>query len=148
MGRARYPGLWRVLDREANRLDHVVWCDVTNRGYTVVEVTPSAVSSQWWFVHPYDDDPAGAADLAASFTVEHSAWPPDLRPSIPAPRDPPRPGLPAGLPPRPGDLARIRRRRRVRIGAKALGTAAAVVATVGAIIGAAARGFGWRRRPW
>jgi alkaline phosphatase D len=129
MGQARYPGAWRLLDRAANRLDHVRWADVTHRGYAVVELTPEDVTATWWFVHPYADDPGGDAVAAASYRTQRSAWPPDLEPvdAAPVAADPSRPGLPEPLPPRPGDLARLRRRRWVRLGAEvaALGTAAA-----------------------
>ena len=32
MGRAHLPGMWRLLDRAANDLDHVRWAEVTERG--------------------------------------------------------------------------------------------------------------------
>jgi len=44
-----------------------------------------------------------------------------------------RPGLPADLPARPGDLGRIRRRRALRIGAKAVGTTIAAAVACGAL---------------
>lgn len=127
MGRARYPALWRVLDWSADKLDHVIWCDVTNRGYTILEITPSEVRSHWWFVHPYDEDPAAGAELAASFTTAHRQWPPELRTSSTSDVDPVRPGLPDALPERPDDLAHIRRRRRARLTAKAAGAVAVLV---------------------
>jgi hypothetical protein len=111
-------------------MDHVVWCDVTNRGYTVVDITPSAVSSHWWFVHPYDDDPAAGAELAAGFSVDRGGWPPRLEPDPSPAADPQRPGLPVDLPARPGDLGRLRRRRRRRIILKALAVAVGAVALV------------------
>jgi len=127
MGRARYPALWRVLDRAANALDHVAWCDVTNRGYTVVALTPESVRCDFWFVHPYADDPAGSAEHAAAFVVTADEWPPQLRTATAEPPvDPERPGIPGGLPPRPADLRRIRRHRNVRIAAKATAIVAAV----------------------
>ncbi|MET0577572.1 MAG: alkaline phosphatase D family protein [Ilumatobacteraceae bacterium] len=131
MGQARYPGLWRVLDREAHRLDHVVWCDVTNRGYTVVDVTPSAITSHWWFVHPYDEDPSAGAELAAGFRVDRERWPPRLAPTTSPSADPVRPGLPTALPARPDDLGRLRRRRRTRIVGKAVGLAVGAVVVCG-----------------
>jgi alkaline phosphatase D len=138
MGRARYPALWRVLDWAANHLDHVVWCDVTNRGYTIVEITPSEVRSHWWFVHPYDDDPAAAAKLAASFTTAHRDWPPGLETPSTRDADPVRPGLPEALPQRPDDLRSIRRRRLVRITAKAAGVIIVVVGSA-VLVGRAVR---------
>ena len=132
MGRAQYPGLWRLLDRAANSLDHVVWADVTHRGYAIVEVTPDEVRADFWFVHPYDHDPAGQADRAAGFMTQARDWPPRLvaASSVPPP-EPPRPGLPAGLPRRPNDLPKIRRHRRVRIATKATAAVAATAAAVG-----------------
>jgi alkaline phosphatase D len=119
MGRARYPALWRVLDRAATDLGHVVWSDVTNRGYTVVEITPDTVRSDHWFVRPYDDDPSAGARHAAGFTTAVDRWPPALATAPdPPPADPPRAGLPADLPPRPPELRRVRRRHRVRVASK------------------------------
>jgi hypothetical protein len=120
--------LWRFLDRAANSLDHVVWADVTHRGYGIVDITPDEVRVDVWFVHPYDQDPAAEAAWAAGFTTAASGWPPRfVAATTPPPRESARPDLPAGLPPRPGDLARIRRHRRVRIASKATAAAAAVV---------------------
>ncbi len=59
MGRAHLPGMWRLLDRAANDLDHVRWAEVTERGYCTIDLTRDAVTATWWFVHPYDDDPSG-----------------------------------------------------------------------------------------
>ncbi|MET0577388.1 MAG: alkaline phosphatase D family protein [Ilumatobacteraceae bacterium] len=134
MGRARYPGLWRLLDREADRMNHVAWCDVTNRGYAIVEITPRHVSSHWWFVHPYDEDPATEAELAAGFTTARDEWPPHLEVDTRRGADPDRPGLPTGLPARPADLGRLRRRRRIRIGAKAFGTAVGAIAMLSVVV--------------
>lgn len=80
MGRAHYPGLCRLLDREANRLEHVRWADVTERGYGVLELTPAAATARWFFVHPYAADPAGEAEAAAAFRTERRAWPPTFPP--------------------------------------------------------------------
>ena len=75
MGRAHYPLLWRVLDRAANRLDHVCWADVTARGYGVLELTRSAATARWWFVHPYATDPAQRAIPAAAVTFTNTLSP-------------------------------------------------------------------------
>ena len=45
MGRAHYPGLWRVLDRAANRLDHVVWCRRHAPRLPILELTPPTRSA-------------------------------------------------------------------------------------------------------
>jgi len=143
MGRARYPGLWRFLDRAADSLDHVAWTDVTNRGYTIVEITRQAVRSDFWFVHPYADDPQRGAEHAAAFRTSRDEWPPRLhRVDDESSDEPARPGLPDGLPPRPADLRRIRRRRRTRITLKA----GASIAVAGAALAGAAAGAWSSRR--
>jgi len=130
MGRARYPALWRVLDRASTDLGHVVWSDVTNRGYTILEVTPRAIRSDHWFVRPYDDDPSAGSQHAAGFTSSVDRWPPVLeRASDPPPPDPTRIGLPRDLPPRPPELGRIRRRRRLRLALRPTIAVALAVAT-------------------
>jgi alkaline phosphatase D len=154
MGRAHYPGLWRLVDRAANRLDHVRWVDLTERGFVLLEVGRDAVRAEWWFVHPYDEDPGGSAELAAAFTTDRAAWPPRLeripvrgarsrllrrRPPASAHVDP-IDGPP--LPSRPDDLGAMRRWRRRRLARDA----AAVLAPVTAIPGAVAVGRR-RRRP-
>ncbi|MDP8954052.1 MAG: alkaline phosphatase D family protein [Actinomycetota bacterium] len=126
MGRAHYPGAWRALDRAAKRMDHVRWADVTERGYVVLDVTPDEVRSEWWFVHPYHDRPAASAELAAAFVTRRADWPPRLDSSQDSVDDPWRPGLPDPLPARPDDLAALRRRRRLRIGAELAGAGAVV----------------------
>lgn len=118
MGRARFPVLWRLLDRVVNDLDHVRWADVTERGYAVTDIERDAVTVTWWFVHPFDDDPAGHSTAAASFHSERAVWPPRWRAAEPATMDPERRGLPEPLPRRPGDLRRLRIRRRARIAAE------------------------------
>ena len=133
MGRAQYPGLWRFLDRAANSLDHVVWADVTHRGYAIVELTPDEVRADFWFVHPYDEDPAGRADRAAGFTTMARDWPPRfVATSSAPPPEPPRPGLPGRAATAPDPTCpRIRRHRRVRIATKATAAVAAAAAAVG-----------------
>jgi alkaline phosphatase D len=131
MGRAHYPGIWRVLDREVNRLPHVCWADVTERGYGVVEVTPDAVTATWWFVHPYAADPAGDAVLGASFRSDFDAWPPRFEPVEVEADLPDLAAMRQPVPPRPDDLDRLRWRRRFRLAGK---TTAVVVAVVGSIV--------------
>jgi alkaline phosphatase D len=128
MGRAHLPGLWRVLDRAANRLPAVCWADVTERGYGVVSLTPEAVTASWWFVDPYADDPAGRTVPAAAFRSERAPWPPGFHRVEPVADDPERPGLPGALPPRPGDLRRLRRRRLARLTAEGAAFAAVLLA--------------------
>ena len=130
MGRAPAVGL--LLDRAVERMRHVEWADVTQRGYCLVDVTPSAVTTSWWFAEPYDDDPAGSASLGAAFSVAREAWPPELVPADVTP-DAVRAGLPEPLPARPDDLASLRARKRVRTTAKALSAAGGVVASVAAV---------------
>ena len=98
MGRAHYPGMWRVLDRAANRLDHVCWADVTERGYCITELTADDVTTSWWFVHPYAEQPARDAVHAMAFRSTHRHWPPTLEQVDPPAREPERPGLPDAAP--------------------------------------------------
>jgi alkaline phosphatase D len=152
MGRAHYPGFWRILDREANRLEHVRWADVTERGYGVLELTRSAATASWWFVHPYADDPAADAVPAATFRCDRSSWPPSFDRvedrHEDRHEDPVRPGLPEPMPPRPDDLGRLRARRRARLLAEST-TLAAALALPLALVALAARRWRTRRsRSW
>ncbi len=128
LGRAHYPGAWRVLDRAAKRMDHVRWADVTERGYVVLDITADEARAEWWFVHPYHDRPAASAELAAAFVTRRVDWPPRFDASEERRDDPVRPGLPDPLPERPADLGALRRRRRVRIGAEVAGVLGVAVA--------------------
>ena len=125
MGRAHYPGLWRLLDRAADDMEHVRWADVTERGYALLELTPASATAEWWFANPYDQDPAANAILAAAFVTAWARWPPELDPADGALLDPSRPALPEALPGRPADLGRLRARRRLRLAAELSGMAAA-----------------------
>ena len=131
MGRAHYPGLWRVLDRAADDMDHVVWADVTERGYALLELTPDAATVEWWFAHPYDEDPAATAVPAAAFVTRRATWPPQLEPADGAIVDPTRPGSPEPLPRRPADLGRLRMRRQLRLAAE---LSCAVAAATGPLL--------------
>ncbi len=133
MGRAHYPGMWRVLDRAANRLDHVCWADVTERGYCITELTAEDVTTSWWFVHPYAEQPARDAVHAMAFRSTHRHWPPTLEQVEPPAREPERPRLPDPLPSRPDDLRRLRWRRRGRLATEATLLAAAVAAVVASV---------------
>ena len=126
MGRAHYPGLWRILDRAADDMDHVCWADVTERGYALLELTPDAATAEWWFAHPYDEDPAANAVAAAAFVTARDRWPPQLEPTEAALVEPSRPALPEALPGRPADLGALRMRRRLRLVAELSGAVAAV----------------------
>jgi alkaline phosphatase D len=134
MGRAHLPGMWRLLDKAANDLAHVCWADVTERGYCVIDIERDSVRATWWFVHPYDEDPARRALPAASFRSPRSAWPPRWTKADPSVEDPSRPGLPEPLPGRPDDLGRLRARRRLRLAAES-GTMAATVGALAAWTG-------------
>ncbi len=130
MGRAHYPGAWRVLDRAVNRMDHVRWAEVTERGYAVLNVTPDEARVEWWFVHPYHDRPADTAELAKAFVTRRADWPPCFHPSEDPSVDPSRPGLPEPLPDRPDDLPALRRRRRLRLVAELTGAATVIGAPI------------------
>ena len=147
MGRAHYPGIWRILDRAVNRLDHVRWADVTERGFGILELTRAAATSTWWFVHPYAEDPAADAVPAATFRTTVEDWPPRFEPvEPPDPAD----GLRSTgdrrrasepLPARPADLGRLRSRRRMRLAAEATAWTVGCLAPV-AVVAAIVR---WRR---
>ncbi len=126
MGRGRLPGAWRLLDGMVRRLDHVRWADVTRRGYGILDLTPERALMEWWFVEPTDQDPGDRAWLGAAFATERGPWPPTLDRAEPV-DDPVRPDLP-GLPPRPADLERLRRRHRQRVTLTRSSAAALVVA--------------------
>ena len=130
MGHSRTPGAWRVLDAVVSTLEHVPFVDVTARGYGVLDVTRDGATMAWWFVEATDQDPTAGAELGACFTSARSAWPPRLTKAEPAP-DPVRPGLPEPLPPRPDDLARLRRGHLVRQWTSRL---AGVTVPVGALL--------------
>jgi alkaline phosphatase D len=128
MGRAHPPAMWRLLDREANRLPHVAFAEVTERGYCTIDLGVDDAVVTWWHTDPWSDDPACEQTPAATLRTERAAWPPRFEP-VPAPLDDPvRPGLPEPLPPRPDDLAPLRRRRNARIAGEAVAAAVAVVA--------------------
>jgi alkaline phosphatase D len=136
MGRAHYPGLWRLLDDAVNEMDHVTWAEVTARGYTILTLEPQQVTSEWWFVHPYDEDPAEGAELGAVWVTTRPAWPPTLERVEQPTADPVRPGLPAPAPQRPADLGALRRHRARRLvleGAGAVTAAGAVLAGAAAL---------------
>ena len=134
MGRAHLPGMWRLLDRAVNSLDHVRWAEVTERGYCTIDLTPDDATATWWFVHPYDDDPSARAEPASAFRTERAAWPPRLERTAPVLTDPDRPGLHAPLPPRPSDLLQLRRQRRARLTVEAAAMTAVALAPVIALI--------------
>lgn len=147
MGRTRLPGVWRLLDSAARKMEHVRWAEVTARGFTVVRVSPGEVRAGWWFVDPYDLAEAPGTRVGAAYRAQHGSWPPEWQeceaPELPADRIP-RPALL----PRPGDLAYIRRwHKRRRYGLLALLAAAAGGVTVGLVrlLGRLA-GFRDRRR--
>jgi alkaline phosphatase D len=133
MGRAHLPGMWRLLDRAANDLEHVRWAEVTERGYCTFELTPDAATATWWFVHPYDDEPSARAEPAMAFRSDRADWPPRLRSVEPTNSDPERAGPPAPPPPRPDDLRRLRQRRRARVVAEASAMVTALLAPLIAI---------------
>ncbi|MDP1818758.1 MAG: alkaline phosphatase D family protein [Acidimicrobiales bacterium] len=114
MGRGRLPGAWRLLDAAVRRLEHVPWADVTRRGYGVVDLTRERALLEWWFVEPTDEDPGRSQWLGAAWEARRADWPPQLR-EVEATADPVRAARRDDLPPRPGDLARIRRNHRVRL---------------------------------
>ena len=139
MARTHPPGLWRIIDRSARRLPHVRWAELTERGYSILDLTPDRAVAEWWFVDAFAGDPTATAELGAAFAAEPAARPPRWDPASPT-DDPVRPGLPAPAPPRPTDLGHLRWRRRGRRGLETLATVGAVVAApVAALLGARRR---------
>ena len=113
MGHSRTPGAWRLLDAMVSRLEHVPFVDVTARGYGILDVSADAVTMSWWFVEATDEDPSAGAELGACLSTARGDWPPRLVESAPRP-DVARSGLPEPLPPRPADLASLRRSHALR----------------------------------
>ena len=133
MARARVPGMRRLLGRQANKLEHVRYAELTARGYATLELTSASATATWWHVHPWADDPSGTASAPAAFRLRHDQWPPrfdEMAPATVAGSDPVRPGLPAPLPDRPSDLSRLRRRRNLRLGLEVVLPIAGAVAVV------------------
>lgn len=139
MGRSRIPGAWRILDASIQRIEHVPWADVTQRGYGILDLDVDEAVMSWWFLEPTAEDPAKETELAASFATRRRLWPPRLeeRGGEELAADPVRPGLPHPLPDRPGDLAKMRRSHLIR---------KTLARTIGAGVPAAVAFTTWRRR--
>lgn len=135
LGRTRLPGAWRWLDALAGRMPHVVWCDLTERGFVHLRVSAEEAQATWHWVDPYATDLHPTAEPAVSFAVSAGAH----RWRRAAPQAVRRSTGPA-LPERPGDVGEIRRwhQRRRWSGLAALGAA------VGAVLCVAARSLGSR----
>lgn len=116
-------------------MDHVHWAEITQRGFSVVQLQPDAVKAGWWFVDPYDPSDDPKTRVGASFTTTRTQ-------PIPRWQDAPPPALPSGrrdlpqpMPPRPDDARYIRRwhkRRRFL-----------VLALLDAVVGLVALGIVW-----
>jgi alkaline phosphatase D len=117
MGRSRVPGAWRLLDASVRRIHNVPWADVTERGYAILDLTRDEATMAFWFVEPTSPDPHADARLAAAFRTKRSAWPPHLErlEAGDVPADPVRPVRNEPLPPRPDDLAKMRRSHFLRM---------------------------------
>jgi alkaline phosphatase D len=127
MGRGRLPGVWRFLDGVVRRLPHARWVDITNRGFSVVEVSAERVRVTWWFVDPYDTDDVPDLELGAALRTELAEWPPHWSDDEPvdctaADR--------LDLPRRSDDVRRMRRWHQRRRYGRVTGVAAA-----GAVVG-------------
>jgi alkaline phosphatase D len=128
LGRTRLPGLWRLLDALADRMPHVVWSDLTERGFVHLRLTAVDAQATWHWVDPYATDLSPASEAAASFRVEvgRPRWERVSALSLARSSGPP-------LPPRPADVAEVRhwhqRRRYAGLaGVSAVFGSAAVVA--------------------
>ena len=128
MGRTRLPVMWRGLDAAVRRLEHVRFVNVTNRGFTVLHVTPERATAGWYFVDPYDASDTPAAEPDTWLSVNRLADPPSWQPAA-APSPLRRPG-PGPAPARPDDVPAARRshqrRRAAGLGAVGLLAAAAL----------------------
>jgi len=133
MARTHPPGLWRIIDRSARRLPHVRWAELTERGYSILDLTPDRAVAEWWFVDAFSGDPTGSAVCGAAFAVGQADRPPRWA-ATSSIADPVRPGLPAPPPPRPTDLKQLRWRRRARRGLETVVTAGVVAAPVAALL--------------
>ena len=107
MGRTRMPGVWRLLDRAARKMEHVRWAEVTARGFAVVRVGCDEVRVAWWFVDPYDTGDVPETHLGAAFRTRLKTWPPRWEEAEPPEALPGRIGMPE-LPPRPDDVRYVR----------------------------------------
>lgn len=126
--RSRMPGISTAIHRAVRKLPHVHWSDLTERGFVVVEVSRDEVKAEFWFADADDPAPSPETRCGATVVCEHATWPPRWARAdrLPLRRVPPD-RAPA-LPPRPDDIASIRRLRRFTRTA----TAVAAVASVGA----------------
>ena len=126
--RNRTPGISAAIHAAVRQLAHVHWSDLTQRGFVVVDISREDVRAEFWFTDA--DDPAESPETRHGATVlcDRTLWPPrwtDVD-RLPLHRTPPGDAPP--LPPRPDDIAAIRRSRRVTRTA----TAVAALASVGA----------------
>jgi alkaline phosphatase D len=137
LARAHLPGVWRVVDRLADRMPHVVWSDLTARGFVHLRVTAERATATWHWVDPFDTSSSPAAEAAAAFSVDLGTprWR-AVEPVVLAGSTGP------DLPERPPDLAEVRRwhlRRRY-------GSFSAVGVVVGLAVAGASRGLRSARR--
>ncbi|HVM08173.1 MAG TPA: alkaline phosphatase D family protein [Acidimicrobiales bacterium] len=147
--RSRWPFARRAIHRAVQQLDHVRWCDLTERGFVVVEIAPGAVTAEWWFADADDDAESPDARRAATFRADREAWPPrwEEREPMDLARTPPSDD--PVLPSRPDDIRGIRRTRQLlSVGAAAAGAAVvAAAATVASLWSrSGGRGAGSRLR--
>jgi alkaline phosphatase D len=153
MARARVPGLRRFLARQAHQLANVVYAELSERGYATLELRDETATATWWHVHPWAQDPTGSRTLGARLRTHRADWPPRFeavtgeRPTSSAPRAGHR-DHPGGLPARPDELGRLRRRRNVRLVAE-VAVPAAIAALAGVLLarGRAIRPAGGRPGP-
>ena len=133
LGRTRWPLVWRVLDAGVRRLEHVRFVDITNRGFSIVEVTRRQATATWYWIDPYDPRDTPRIRAARSLAVEHAATPMRWHDAEPV-RESSRTASKLDLPGRPADVRAARRRHRLRRGAGVgaiLGGGVALAAAVG-----------------
>ncbi|HEX2052905.1 MAG TPA: alkaline phosphatase D family protein [Actinomycetota bacterium] len=138
MGRTRPPGLWQVVDRTVADMEHVRWVDVTSNGFATLHLSPDEVRSTWWFVNPFDADPAPNCEAGIALRTRRNGaaarWEPFEPDGLPEEVSGDGTGTAEaqldGLPPRPVDIARMHRwhlRRELCFVAALLGAVASLV---------------------
>ena len=141
LGRSRPPGLWEMVDRTVNRMEHVRWVDVTSHGFSTLTLTADEATAAWWFVDPFDDRDTPRSELAKAFRCRREALPMrwERLDGYPLPEGD---DLSRELPARPDDIGRMHRwhlRRQARAAAM-IGAAGSALAAAGGWL------FGRRKR--
>ena len=127
--RNRMPGISAAIHAAVRKLPHVHWSDLTERGFVIVDVSRDDVRGEFLFADA--DDPSESPEVRYGTTVccDRLAWPPRWTDVERLPLKRTEPDQPPVLPPRPDDVASIRRTRRLT---RAVTAGVAAFASVGA----------------